>query len=483
MAAKNDLPSRPLYDGRKLYEEFYESENPEYVDLRGKRLFYGKVDFDFNAVALRNESFLKNFKQKKSVRALNFVVDAFEDFKKYIKVCENRLPGFVLTEEDFLKDMVVKKGWHNVNQGYADFMSTYNILFNTSYIPQHGLDKKIKNLDDYVGHFMDFYDITEAISPITRTTFVLSRFSGHNSSGLMLELEDLDHSEDTVKIDKYYNNRHFGFYVKAARKFGFVVDKNAPWRLVANIVAPNMRRYLKKYVTPEALLTATREGLSTADAEAAKAAAIRAEEEAARAIARQVLADWLPPARLLFERYFVKTYLTDAETLKRYMIIYYNLYARANPATETYVSGDGRLFCTKKIILRKTVDYGAYLRDGSGGPSAAATNNFTFTDKYWLPRYYYLRSLEAGKKIGRRRMSNETRKITQLSNFLDIDRALSYINEEVKTTFRKSAFTRGPEAPLQPLPALQKSDRQFELEGLDAPNILELIKDEFNINS
>ena len=92
----NDMKSQGLYDARKMYADMFHSENPEYIDLRGKRLFFGKVDYDFNAIMLKSEDSLKFFEQKKPARALEFVVDAFEDLKKYIKVCEIRFPGFVL---------------------------------------------------------------------------------------------------------------------------------------------------------------------------------------------------------------------------------------------------------------------------------------------------------------------------------------------------------------------------------------------------
>ena len=65
------------------------------------------------------------------------------------------------------------------------------------------------------------------------------RWPKTNSSGLAL---------------KMFQDRNFNFYVKACQKFGFRVDKNFPWRMVADIYSPNMQKYMRRYgVSPETL--------------------------------------------------------------------------------------------------------------------------------------------------------------------------------------------------------------------------------------
>ena len=433
----NELGSRSLYGSRNIYQNLFNSNNPEYVDLRGKRLFYGKVDYDFDAVMLRNKSFLKNFKQKKIISALNFVVDAFEDMKTYIRTCETRLPGFALEPEDFIKDMKVKKGWENLNESYSELISVYDSIFHADYVRKHGLDKKITGLDDYVRHFMDFYNHINGASPLTRSGYVLSRFAPHNSSGLLLEIDDLDHSNDQDKVDKYYNNRHFGFYVKTARKFGFLIDKNAPWRLVANFGSPNMLKYLEKYDTsPE----------------------------------------------LLFEKYFAKTHLTDSETLKRYMIYYYNNYVDRTPITETLVGPSGKLLCKKGVVIRKRADFEYYMNlPEAQRAQHTQKHNFAFTDDYWYPQYYYLRMFEAGRKVDKHKFARESRKIATLKKYVDFQEALRYINEETKTTFRNSVITAGPETPIQKFPPpVADPGRHIPQQGITPPNIRRVVIDAIN---
>ena len=65
--------------------------------------------------------------------------------------------------------------------------------------------------------------------------------------GLCVEIAAEDHRDDSVKYEQYIKNPNFGVYVQAANAFGFMIDLNAPWRLVANMNSPNMKKYMKKY--------------------------------------------------------------------------------------------------------------------------------------------------------------------------------------------------------------------------------------------
>jgi hypothetical protein len=54
----------------------------------------------------------------------------------------------------------------------------------------------------------------------------------------MLEIAPEDHGPGQNNILKYIeDSRNFIFFVNEAKKFGFMVDKNAPWRLVFNLAS------------------------------------------------------------------------------------------------------------------------------------------------------------------------------------------------------------------------------------------------------
>jgi hypothetical protein len=83
--------------------------------------------------------------------------------------------------------------------------------------------------------------------------------------------------------------------------------------------------------------------------------------------------------------------------------------------------------------------------------------------------------LEAHKKIDKYKLARETRILMRFI-YISLDKplALSYINNEAKTTFRRSAFMNGPETPLNRLPVPRTTKGSLPALGPDAPNLLEL---------
>ena len=80
--AKNNLDPKMAFNERAMYKEFamqaYDDLN--LTDFLYGNPFYGKIDREGYAVIL-DESHLKQYETDTTLFGLNFVVDAFEDFK------------------------------------------------------------------------------------------------------------------------------------------------------------------------------------------------------------------------------------------------------------------------------------------------------------------------------------------------------------------------------------------------------------------
>jgi hypothetical protein len=84
--------------------------------------------------------------------------------------------------------------------------------------------------------------------PFTEPAFVKSRYCPINASGLVVEIADLDPTNDDDKINKFLNSKNWAFYVNACNSYGFMVDRFIPWRLVADIGSQDMiKEYASKY--------------------------------------------------------------------------------------------------------------------------------------------------------------------------------------------------------------------------------------------
>jgi len=84
-------------------------------------------------------------------------------------------------------------------------------------------------------------------NPITKVAFIKSRRCPVNCSGLVVEIANLDFSNDYEKVVKFYNSNNWEFYVQACASYGFMIDRNAPWRLIADIGSDPIRSPMMDY--------------------------------------------------------------------------------------------------------------------------------------------------------------------------------------------------------------------------------------------
>jgi hypothetical protein len=199
----------------------------------GEKLLYGRVDRHFVPMEVDSTK-IKKFSTKlaanNAVGALNFVADAFNDlvleFQKrtFIKAIDPADP--------FLSTPVVYRAYQNPQSSYTEHRRIY---FNTI----AGLFKKrsikVKNFDQFIDHFLPMLERSAHRNPITRTAFIKSRRCPMGTSGLVIEIANLNPSNDQEKIDQFVNSRNWDFYVSTCAAYGFMVDRFVPWRLVADI--------------------------------------------------------------------------------------------------------------------------------------------------------------------------------------------------------------------------------------------------------
>ena len=67
------------------------------------------------------------------------------------------------------------------------------------------------------------------------------------SSGLAIEIANIDKSNDDMKFLFFLNSKNWDFYLNVAETFGFMVDVDVPWRLVADINSKQMLAYAANY--------------------------------------------------------------------------------------------------------------------------------------------------------------------------------------------------------------------------------------------
>ena len=292
---KNTLKSsRKLYNARKHYNGFayYElnldssahnlqrtnGDIPKpVVNFQNiRKIYYGKIDYLGNPIVIRKfidkegsrvsaetaskfENVIKYFTPYKSfgpvfesrrdypVQAVGFVSKAFSEFvKDYQNACDC---SEIKSKNPYLSKIVAYKGYESPyvkhqkhqKQIYEGFIEYINRTLNFN---------SIENFDEFFALFMNYIKLLGPIARVTMDGFIKSFEADPFVSGLTISISDLDCGHDQGKIDSFIDDPAFLLYMKKAVKHGFTIDRNVPWRLVADLASLPMREYMASYGFP-----------------------------------------------------------------------------------------------------------------------------------------------------------------------------------------------------------------------------------------
>jgi hypothetical protein len=229
--------------------DFSDPEYKNLVDFNfGEKFLYGRVTRNFIPIFLDNPSSAalvpldSTSIDGPAQSAVNFVVDAFQDLKQQFQkaVADGKLdPG-----HPYLSVLNVFKSFVNPIDLFNEHQDTY-----TSAIENHFSKNKIhvRNFQEFMHHLKLLLQKTVPSYPFTFSAYVKSKYCPINASGLAIEIADLDYFNDQQKIENFVASPHWKYFLNACRSYGFMVDKNIPWRIVADIGSPEMLEYGAAY--------------------------------------------------------------------------------------------------------------------------------------------------------------------------------------------------------------------------------------------
>lgn len=371
----NGLTSRATFYQRKLYELVaFESTligDTKPIDFWYDKTFYGRINPQSQAVHV-SEGFLKQISGTPDLFMLNFAVDAFEDLQAFFKYMSSR---DALEPNSVYATIQPVKAWTSVNVLYHDVMTVLYEKFKV-FVKSQNKDKRIKDFRTFTNVFIDFVDSITPLISLTRSKLIVSRLADPKSSGLVVELADSSHADDQPKVETYLNDANFPVFKETAQRFGFVVDKHAPWRLVADIGSPAMKPYMDAYDL-------------NVDS--------------------------------LFERYFYTSYELDFQAVKSYIVQFYNSYVtgkRVLMQPEFGFNNTGRVVVRNSEIIRE--------------PKTMAEIDQNTSEEFWLRMYGYIRAREENKAWNQAEFEKVIRNSFFYSKGLDINKAVEYIHRRTR---------------------------------------------------
>ena len=299
---------------------------------------------------------------------LDFVANAFNHFQAYM----NHGPPAQKIKGSPWEKVIPVKAWSGNVDSYNTYINILASSFIDRYLHHHKHSTEVFNVKDFVRVFFAAADKIFSGLPLTRSAYTLSKRYGILDTGTCIELSEDSHSEDFLKFDKWVKDPSFDYFRYEAAKHGFLIDKNAPWRLVMNLNSPVLNKVLPSDVTSDNL----------------------------------------------FDIYFHKTYLTDAQELKNNLFHIYNAFAQKFPFEMIPCS----MLATTKVTRedRFTVSYEEY--------------NELFDDLFWLEKYFTIRVFEESTFFTKEDFNRHKKNVRLINKFIDKDAALDYINKCVNVT-------------------------------------------------
>ena len=249
---QNTLSSKNLFRERRRYQDRHRKKKNT-IDFWYDRTLYGRIDAAGNAV-YPSEANLKPIMDSDCLFALNFVVDAYGGFLDEFSFRNQANPKFRNDRVLSPRALAPQAAWLSINKLYHQHMEGVNESFVGGYLQNNNRHLEVETFDQFMDHFIDFLDLVATNSPFTRSGIITGLACPANVSGLCIELSSEDPSVDRTKEFDFYKNDFYYSFRRAAQNHGFMIDKNVPWKLVANINSKKMQKYMKRYnINPENL--------------------------------------------------------------------------------------------------------------------------------------------------------------------------------------------------------------------------------------
>jgi len=393
------MPARPveaMFNTRNNMNKLMEGQfNPttKHFDLHRKQLLYGRIDRAGDAVLINGP--LEQIHTGRGITefAVDFVCEAFKDLQAFYQrhIVSKQADATSL----FGPTLRVAKAWRSGDPlyEYNAYMSKIYTTFVQDYLNINRRHEKIKNFHDFTKEFFNFMLDNAYYFPITKTGFVLSYHCSPFASGLMIEVAKQKHgTHNNAAVFKYATDPNYesGLIIEMAKKFGFMMDINAPWRMVFNIAS----------------------GYASMAASGANTGG------------RKYMEDFGVSFENIFDYYYEKTHLQEIENLQKIM---YNSYESFYKQFSTYETlryhGTPGEDCSSLTIVNERSD-----RE----PPPPSLGPLAETDEYFLKMVLVLRLAETERSMSTKNISPQIKKIIYHYRNYGKNAALDYINELTK---------------------------------------------------
>ena len=409
--AKNGLPADYLFFQRKYYNTsplIYPSQPnlPKPINIWYEKPLFGKIDTQQRYV-FPNPAFLKPI--YKDLSTIDFVADAYKDFVEFVNQAAASIRTCMTSIIDVNTPTKALRLMESVPALYYNyFISRVDQGFLNLFLSDKRKNE-ISSFDDYMMEYIAYVEMNSSF-PHTLSGFLASNKVSNRSSGMIIEFSKDQYDRDNIKWKKYLSSDFFSDYARIAGHFGFYIDKNVPWSIVANLNSKGMKKYMEPYGIKDAT-----ECFNT----------------------NFLQAEYI--SYISFKKYMFASYnsfITFAPLVERLKI--FNC-MRTNTVDSTYT--------TKRIIEERPIEFNKFTGDGG-----YTFKEFTdiYSDEYLLKKYLTIRLLENKIRLSPRRHAELVTRIIYKfkksglynATLLLNDALFSYTHQSKKSLTSKKTSTK-----------------------------------------
>tara|TARA_R100001460_G_scaffold62277_2_gene102343 strand:+ start:128 stop:1378 length:1251 start_codon:yes stop_codon:yes gene_type:complete len=245
----NNTNLTTLFFERILYQAFFgipEDYDEIFVDFAGikdywsfENFFYGKVNQSFQTIRVSKSQLVSISQDGENFYLLSEPAKAFQ---KMQKLFQQRLRAGQIAREPYLSEIKIHKAYEDPDIRYNKYITGIIDKFNNMIIEKQK-DEEITDVKDYFKKFLSYILESGDIEYFNRSAYYMSSNVSSLSSGMSIEIADLDPSDNSQK-QIIIDSPNFEFYRECAVNFGFIIDKNIPWRLNFDLSSPVVRKEL-----------------------------------------------------------------------------------------------------------------------------------------------------------------------------------------------------------------------------------------------
>jgi hypothetical protein len=243
----NELGARNIFNERQKYNNYIFPDflAKNFIQTWTKDRFYGIINHKGNAVSpnIRTLKSLQFTRQGSANQyALDFVADAWYDLARKIReLADNNI---IFRDSPWAKPFIVK-AWSPIEDEYDKYMrEEIYPVFADDFMTFGDNNKKVKNIQSFVGRVNSFLEqVVTKVGPVTLSGLIEGSYAPIYMSGLVIEIASDNYDDDFNKAYKF-GDRNFAFIANLVSQYGFSIDKNVPWRLVADLRNPAMIEYM-----------------------------------------------------------------------------------------------------------------------------------------------------------------------------------------------------------------------------------------------